>query len=338
MKDGNNTSLGPIFYTFMIPVSQSYNNSSQIIIPFEGPATPYPSEIEVSGLNNGPTNLLVSKVTATLNGFAHSFPHDVEAVLVNPAGQEVVLMEHAGGAFAVSNLVLTFDDAATQRLASNNVLTNGTYLTTEYSPFDVFPGLAPVPTNSPKLATFNGMNPNGIWSLYVYDDTPGKYGVIASGWSLNLTGVSTVNTAARLVVSTIEAPNPVIGGDYVYYEIIVSNAGPAVATSVYLTNTISAGASLAASPVTVSQGTYTINGNVVTCAIWERSATARSAVGHGQSHCRRPAGPSPIPPLPPPPARTCIRRNHVSVTTVQVIGTEASIGAVAAGDWRNAAN
>jgi uncharacterized repeat protein (TIGR01451 family) len=194
LQDGVNTNLGPVFYTFMIPVTQSFSNSGTITIPYIGPASPYPSSIQVSGLTNGLTNLLVSKVTATLNDFTHSWPHDVEAVLASPAGQELVLMEHTGAFYSVTNLVLTFDDAAAQSLPLNSTLFSGTFLPTEYTPFDIFPGLAPVPAANTNLAVFNGSNPNGIWSLYVYDDTQGNDGVITGGWSLGLTAISPVNT------------------------------------------------------------------------------------------------------------------------------------------------
>jgi subtilisin-like proprotein convertase family protein len=52
-----------------------------------------------------------------------------------------------------------------------------------------------VPAANTNLAVFNGANPNGIWSLYVYDDTQGNNGVISGGWSLGLTAVSPLNTA-----------------------------------------------------------------------------------------------------------------------------------------------
>ena len=187
LQDTTNTGLGPIFYTFQLPFTRGFTNSEEIFIPYIGPASPYPSSIDISGLANG---LLVSKVTATLNGFAHSWPHDVAAVLVDPAGQEVVLMEHTGSYYNVTNLTLTFDDAATQSLPQNSALSSGTFLTTEYTPFDVFPGLAVVPPGNTNLAVFNGANPNGLWSLYVYDDTQGNDGYIVGGWSLNLTLIS----------------------------------------------------------------------------------------------------------------------------------------------------
>jgi hypothetical protein len=108
-----------------------------------------------------------------------------------------MLMEHTGAFYNVTNVVLTFDstDAAAQNLASNSSLVSGTFLPTAFSPFDTLPGLALVPAGNTNLDLFNGTNPNGIWSLYVYDDTQGNNGVITRGWSLSLTSVSPVNTS-----------------------------------------------------------------------------------------------------------------------------------------------
>jgi uncharacterized repeat protein (TIGR01451 family) len=260
LSDGSN-SLGAVSYSFLIPSTTSYANSTGIIIPEFGTGTPYPSEILVSGLMNGPTNLLVSKVTVLLNGFAHTFPHDVNVLLQSPAGQELIVMGHAGGPYAVTNLTLAFDDAATESLPTVQ-LTNGTYRPTDYAPVDLFPGLAPA-SSADVLALFNGINPNGIWSLYVYDDTPGNAGIITGGWSLGLTAVSTVNPAALLAASMIHAPDPVMGGNYLNYQITVTNSGPDTATSVVITDTLPASVTLAGA--TPSQGSVTNAGDMVIC-------------------------------------------------------------------------
>jgi len=196
LQDGA-ANLGSVEFTFLMPATQSFTNSGAITIPYIGPGTPYPSSILVSGLTNAVSNLSVAKVTATLLDFAHSWPDDVEVELVSPAGQGVMLMEHTGAFYNVTNVVLTFDstDAAAQNLASNSSLVSGTFLPTAFSPFDTLPGLALVPAGNTNLDLFNGTNPNGIWSLYVYDDTQGNNGVITRGWSLSLTSVSPVNTS-----------------------------------------------------------------------------------------------------------------------------------------------
>src|SRR5665213_3527533 len=247
--------LGAVSNIFVIPITAAYNNPAAIVIPDVGPASPYPSIIQVSNL----TGLLVSQVTATLNGFTHSFPRDVNILLSSPAGQQLVLMGHTGGAYSVTNLALTFADAATQNLPATQ-LTSGTYLPTEIGAFDTFPGLAPA-TNATTLAVFNGTNPNGPWSLYVYDDTQGNNGAIANGWSLGLTAVQTVNPAARLAASMIHAPDPVYEGNYLNYQITITNLGPAPATSVVLTDSLPSSVTLAS--VALSQGSNAGSGGTV---------------------------------------------------------------------------
>ena len=54
-------------------------------------STPYPSAISLSGIT-GP----VTAVSATLHGFAHDCPTDVDMLLVVPRGQESILMSDSG--------------------------------------------------------------------------------------------------------------------------------------------------------------------------------------------------------------------------------------------------
>jgi uncharacterized repeat protein (TIGR01451 family) len=259
LLDGTN-SLGNVSFPFLIPVTTNYSNATAIIIPQFGPASPYPSDILVSGLTNlQGSNLLVSKVTVALNGFAHTFPHDVNVLLASPSGQELIVMGHAGGPYSATNLTLNFDDAATQSLP-NGQLVSGTYLPTDYPPADFFPGLAAA-SGADVLALFNGTNPNGYWSLYVYDDTPGNAGVITTGWSLGLTALNTVNPAALLAASMIHAPDPVFGGNYLNYQITVTNLGPDVAESVVITDTLPA--TVTFSTASASQGSFTNIGGAV---------------------------------------------------------------------------
>ena len=90
-------------------VSAAFTNPSAITILDYATASPYPSQITVSNLV-GP----ISKLTATMNGFTHTFPSDVGVLLVGPAGQGIVLMNDAGNNAhgAATNLTLTFDQSA----------------------------------------------------------------------------------------------------------------------------------------------------------------------------------------------------------------------------------
>jgi uncharacterized repeat protein (TIGR01451 family) len=268
-------SLGTVTFSFVIPVTTNYANTNGIIIPEIGTADNYPSQILVSGLTNGATNLLVTKVTVTLNGFAHTFPHDVNILLQDPAGQELIVMGHAGGPYPVTNLTLTFADAAAQSLPTGQ-LTSGTYLPTDYAPIDIFPGLAPA-SSADVLALFNGTNPNGYWSLYVYDDSAGNAGVITGGWSLGLTALDLVNPAALLAIGMTSAPDPVFGGNYLNYQITVTNLGPDTAASVVITDTLPASVTFVSA--TPSQGTFTNTGDTVICSLGSISNGATAALG-----------------------------------------------------------
>ena len=125
--------------------------TTPMTIPTSGPATPYPSLIGVQ--TPGST---ITKVTATLHGFGHTFPSDVDVLLVGPTGQSVVLMSDVGGGTDVSNLTLTFDDAGAP-LPGTGTLTSGTYRPTNLSPTDVF--FSPA-TGGPYGSTLSGLQRN----------------------------------------------------------------------------------------------------------------------------------------------------------------------------------
>jgi len=156
-------------------------------------ATPYPSQVTASGLPGNVTN-----VSVTLNGFSHTFPHDVGMLLVSPGGQrKMVIMADTGGPNpGESNVTFTLDDIGATVVPSANFVA-GIYKPTAVAPTDNFPlsGMNPPPSppypqpqplgTATFASTFNGIDPNGTWSLYVMDDAGGDIGTIAS-WNLNI--------------------------------------------------------------------------------------------------------------------------------------------------------
>ncbi len=169
------------------PVIITQNNRSNpdpIIIPDSGIATAYGAPISVSGLNGNIHNL-----TVTLNGLSHTFPSDIDILLVGPQGQRIILMSDAGGSADIVNTTLTFSDAAINNLPGSSQIVSGIYRPTNYNfvddNADVFPAPAPTDTPGSALSVFNGTNPNGLWQLYVVDDFMYDTGSIAGGWSLN---------------------------------------------------------------------------------------------------------------------------------------------------------
>jgi subtilisin-like proprotein convertase family protein len=175
--------------TFTNPAAIAINDSATFnCLPGtvdQAPASPYPSQIPVSGLGS------VSDVNVTLNGYSHTSPPDVRALLVGPQGQSTQLMSDAGAAADATNLTITFDDAAPTALP--NPLVSGTFkpsqqntgCTTPMSGLS-FPSPAPPGPYGTSLAGLNGTSPNGTWSLYVVDNFEVDIGSIAGGWSLDV--------------------------------------------------------------------------------------------------------------------------------------------------------
>ncbi|MDB6026493.1 MAG: hypothetical protein JWM68_2716 [Verrucomicrobiales bacterium] len=177
------------------------SNTAQILIPASGNsgiASPFPSAISVSGLSG-----TISKVVVKLSGLAHSNPDDIDALLVAPGGQTVLLMSDAGGSSAISAVNLTFDDTAAASLADATQIVSGTYLPSNYGAGDTFSSPAPGGAYGSSLSALTGATPNGTWSLYITDDGGGNTkGSIASGWSIIITSTEstccTFNSAPTL--------------------------------------------------------------------------------------------------------------------------------------------
>ncbi len=187
-------------------------------------ATPYPSTIVVTGL----TGQVITKVTVTLSNLTHSFPSDIDALLVGPQGQMMFLMSEVGGAsrLSVTNITLTLDDDATNALPIDAQLTSGTFQPTKSHPtnyFDLPPPAPPGNSNAPAvLGAFTNTDPNGTWSLLVVDDTSVDSGAISGGWSLTISSavlldiapadpnvvVSWTNTAAGYTLQTTASLAP----------------------------------------------------------------------------------------------------------------------------------
>ncbi len=191
------------------------------VLPFD----PYPSVINVSGFTG-----TVTDVNVLLNGFTYPFPEDVDVLLVAPNGTSVLVMSDIGGnndgvGDPVSNINLVFDDQAANFAPMDTLLLPGTYRPTdddddpgEFVPghADTFLPPAPMTPGGSSLAAFNGINPNGTWSLFVVDDDPGppQPGSF-SGWCLDITttgtgptttGPTTTGPTTTSTSTTVPAP------------------------------------------------------------------------------------------------------------------------------------
>ncbi len=249
MQDGA-LDLGNVTYTFPIGTlsnsTQTFSNTAVITIPATGtgattgaPATPYPSNITVSG---APTT--ISGVTVKLNGFNHTFPGDVDILLVSPTGRNMIIMSDSGSSGVAVNLNITLDDAAAAALPSGVGLATGSFRPANYgtvqdpfpAPAPVGPYLTPTPGGSDTLtsafAGAPGGNPNGTWSLYVVDDASGDIGNFNGGWELALIVTNNVCISNQApVIQSGQPPDGATGTPY-SFQFVASGAPTGITWSI----------------------------------------------------------------------------------------------------------
>ena len=92
-----------------------------------------------------------------------------------------------------SGVKLVLDDEATASLPDDGPPASGTYKPTRGTIVfndnpvpDPFPQPAPTGPYGTDLSVFDSTDPNGIWKLYVLDDTDVDTGKIRGGWALRI--------------------------------------------------------------------------------------------------------------------------------------------------------
>ena len=195
--------LGNVTFTFQLGTTSTttttYSSPGLITIPASGtgattgaPAAPYPATIAVAGAPSS-----ISALTTTVAGLAHTFPDDIDILLVSPSGRAMIVMSDAGQGDDVTGVDITLDDGAATAIPDAATLVTGTYRPGNYgtvqdpfpAPAPAGPYLTPAPGGADTLSSaFTGVpggDPNGLWSLYVVDDAATDVGSL-SGWSLAL--------------------------------------------------------------------------------------------------------------------------------------------------------
>ncbi|WP_304441612.1 bluetail domain-containing putative surface protein [Cyanobium sp. NIES-981] len=163
----------------------TFSNLNPVAIPGTGTSgvgSPYPSLISVGGLPGG-----VTRVSVTLRNLSHTWPDDVDVLLVAPDGTtRSLVMSDAGGGNVLSSVNLSFDDNAPAPLPDSTQIVSGLYKPSDYQSGDSFPAPAPAGPHTADFRTFRGINPNGTWRLYINDDFNPDSGNLAQGWELRL--------------------------------------------------------------------------------------------------------------------------------------------------------
>lgn len=209
--------LAGVLAALLVTVGLILDASAQTVRTFTNPASiniqdlttanPYPSSITVS---NVPPN--ASRFIVRLKGFTHAYPDDVGVLLVAPDGRRVRLftdcMGDGGGDGIVTPIDLTIDDFAPLALPDNpsGDTPSGSYKPKRGTSDGVspqhpvnFPAPAPSGTYAETLATFDNINANGTWRLFVDDDGKNDTGLIQNGWELTFQTLAP--TAAQAVIS-----------------------------------------------------------------------------------------------------------------------------------------
>ncbi len=175
-------------------------NPGAITVPSAaGPATPYPSNIFVTGLGN------IGKVTVMLSNISSSNIKQTDLLLVGPTGAAIVPFAAVGDGSTIDGVNIRLDDAAASLIPGGSQLSSGTYMPTSITGSTnlVFPAPAPVISvenyaatdGSATLAsTFQNTNPNGTWALYAIDNSGSGAASISGGWCVNITAPTVQTT------------------------------------------------------------------------------------------------------------------------------------------------
>jgi hypothetical protein len=129
---------------------------------------------------------------------SHTFPDDLDILLVGPTGARSLVISDAGGSGDHVNVMYTFDQDAAAAFpdGGTTVIPAGTYRPANYLGLATPEpgGVDNFPTPGPGLiqytadfSVFNGTDPNGTWSLYVVDDQVIDVGGLPGGWSIDVT-------------------------------------------------------------------------------------------------------------------------------------------------------
>jgi methionine-rich copper-binding protein CopC len=173
--------------------NQFCNQGALTIPSTAGAATPYPSNIFVTGLSGN-----VGAVTVNLNNISSSDIAQTDLLLVGPTGAQIIPFASVGDSSTIGGVNVTLDDTASSLIPGGSPLTTGTYKPTSITGGTslVFPAPAPL-VNAGNYAatdgaatltsTFQNTAPNGTWALYAMDHEGNGAASIGGGWCVNIT-------------------------------------------------------------------------------------------------------------------------------------------------------
>jgi subtilisin-like proprotein convertase family protein len=187
--------------------------AAPITINESGPASPYPSTLDVA-----PEDMVIENVEVRITDLVHDLPDELDIALTGPGDRTVMLMSDVGaGGTCTEAPDLRFSMQATGQVPAG-ALCAGTYLPTDHDPepgdpdegdTDLFAGPTPAEPFDTTLSVFNGLLVGGRWNLRVMDDTDGDGGSIA-GWSLHFDKRLPARAVIRATSIAVPESQPVL--------------------------------------------------------------------------------------------------------------------------------
>jgi uncharacterized repeat protein (TIGR01451 family) len=236
-----------------------------------------------SSVTGAGVGAFLCRATLTTN-IEHTFAANLDITLTAPTSEtQTITTDNGAGNDNVFDGTLWTDDGGTP--ASDAVYAN---LVLE-SPL--------VPEGA--MSGFQGVDPNGTWTLTITNDLAGDVGIL-DGWQLALTTCECAAPDADLTLAKSVDPPTVAPGGNAVFTLTVSNAGPGDATNAVVTDTLPAGltyvsndcgANFATPDVTWNVGTLTVGASAVcnlTVTVDEAGTFVNNAVATSD-------GPDPIP-------------------------------------------
>ncbi len=224
----SNGSVSQVVNNHTVVTGNQFCNPGPITIPSTpGAATPYPSNVFVTGLSG-----TVGKVTVALHNISSSDIAQTDMLLVGPTGAAIIPFAAVGDGSTISGVNITLDDTAASLIPGGSPLTSGTYKPTSItgSTSLVFPSPAPTVVAGDYAATdgsvtltsqFQSTAPNETWALYAMDNSGSGAGTIGGGWCLNFT-----ENAVSVTATKAHSGNFTQGQQGAQFTLNITNNGP----------------------------------------------------------------------------------------------------------------
>ena len=192
---GRQAKAGTIFRTFT--KKQKITIGNGVSNPVKG--DPYPSLLRVSGFSQA----RITDVNLVLHDFSSEGPADLDILLVKK-GVGALMLSDAGGLDDIVDITLTLDDEAKGTITQTGQLKSGRFKPAKFNGVlngpessDAFPSPAPARGRQARLDVFDGLDPNGVWQLFVIDDFGAVDRSSIGSWELKITAETTGSAAKQ---------------------------------------------------------------------------------------------------------------------------------------------